>query len=304
MRRYILFLIISGFTFSIISAQETETEKEKAQPVSSPFDSGCLIDQQTTVIPDARTLEFVIQHTFGSIENGKSDLFGIYSPGANIRLGLNYVPINNLQIGAGVTKKNMYTDLNAKWTIWEQTEDNSMPVAIGLFGSLAIDGRNTSAYETDQVYHSGEGDKEFDIVFADRVAYFAQLMVGRKFTEWFSLQAATSFTHFNMVGKTYNHDIIGAHVSGRVKVSPQTSVIFTYDAPLKIENISEQPHWDTHAKPNLSIGVDISTYTHAFQIYIGNATGILPQDNMMFNQNKFNKQGIAIGFTITRLWMF
>lgn len=301
MKKYIILLIISGFAFSTFAQ---DTEKEKSEPVSLPFDSGYLIDQQTTYIPDAKTLEFVIQHKFGPVENGKSDLWGIYAPGANVRLGLNYVLIKNVQIGAGITKKNMYTDLNAKWTIWEQTEDNSIPVAVGLFGSMSVDGRNTSAFETDKTFHPGEGSSEFDIVFGDRLAYFSQLIIGRKFCDWFSLQAGTSFTHYNMVGKTYNHDIIGAHLNGRIKFSPQSSIIFTYDAPLKIKDISEQTNWDTHAKPNLAIGVDISTYTHSFQLYVGNASGILPQDNMVFNQNEFNKSGVAIGFTITRLWMF
>ena len=301
MKKYIILLIISGFTFSTFAQ---DAEKEKSQPVSLPFDSGYLIDQQTTFIPDAKTLEFVIQHKFGSIENGKSDLWGIYSPGANVRLGLNYVPIKNFEVGAGITKNNMYTDLNAKWTIWEQTEDNSMPVAVGLFGSLSIDGRSISEFETDKTYHSGEGSSEFDIVFGDRLAYFSQLIIGRKFCDWFSLQAAASFTHYNMVGKTYDHDIVGAHVNGRIKFSPQSSIIFNYDVPLKIKDISEQTNWDTHAKPNLAIGVDISTFTHSFQLYVGSASGILPQDNMMYNQNEFNKKGIAVGFTITRLWMY
>lgn len=303
MKKYILFLIIAGFAFSSAIAQDTE--KEKSEPVYLPFESGYIIDQQTTVIPDAKTLQFVIQHKFGSVENGKSDLWGIYSPGANVRLGLSYVPVNNLELGAGITKKNMYTDLNAKWTIWEQTTDNSMPIAVGLYGSMSIDGRSTSSIATtEKVFHSGKGNSEFDIAFGDRLAYFSELIVGRKFTDWFSLQAAVSFTHYNMAGKTYDHDIVGAHVNGRVKISPQTSIIFNYDNPLKIKDISEQLNWDTHAKPNLAIGVDISTYTHAFQIYVGSASGILLQDNMMYNQNEFNKKGIAIGFTITRLWMY
>ena len=302
MKKYILLLIILGITFSNTFAQDAG--KEKSQPVSLPFDSGYLIDQPTTFIPDAKTLEFSIQHKFGSVQNGKSDLWGIYSPGANVRLGLDYVPIKNVQVGAGITKKNMYTDLNAKWTIFQQTEDNSMPVAIGLFGSLAIDGRNTSAFETDKAYHPGEGLSEYSMVFGDRLAYFSQLIIGRKFCDWFSLQAAASFTHYNMVGKTYDHDIVGAHVNGRIKFSPQSSIIFNYDVPLKIKDISEQTSWDTHAEPIFAVGVDISTFTHSFQIYVGSANGILPQENMMYNQNKFNKEGIAIGFTITRLWMF
>jgi hypothetical protein len=300
MKKYIVLLILSGFIATSAFAQE----EESSEPVYNPFESGILIDQQTGVVYDARTLEFIIQHKFGSMDNGRSDLWGIYSPGANVRLALNYVPLNNFQVGAGITKKNMYTDFNAKWTVFEQTQDNSMPVAVTLYGVAAIDGRNESAFGTGKVWKPGEGTAEYDIAFADRLSYFSQVLIGRKFNNWLSVQAGASFTHYNMVAANYDHDIIGAHFGGRVKFSPQSSLIFNYDLPLKIESISEQTNWDTFAKPNLSLGLEIATFTHAFQVYVGSADGILPQDMMMYNQTNWSNGGPAIGFTITRLWMF
>ncbi|MCY1723388.1 DUF5777 family beta-barrel protein [Prolixibacteraceae bacterium Z1-6] len=301
MKKYIILLAIFAYAIQLF-AQE-ETEKVKDTPVSPPFESGILIDAQTTVIPDARTLEFIIQHKFGSMQNGTSDLWGIYAPGANVRLGLNYTPIKNFQIGIGQTKKNMYTDFNAKWTVFQQTEQNKVPVSIALYGVFAIDGRNEDAFGTGDIRHSGESGI-FHLGFDDRFSYFSQLIIGRKFCDWFSLQAGASFTHYNLVDHDYNHDIIGAHVNGRIKFSPQGSLMFTYDHPLKIKNITEQSTWDTHAKPNLAFGVEIFTFTHAFQIYVGTADGIIPQDIMTYNQNDWKNKGLAIGFTITRLWMF
>ncbi|HKL32756.1 MAG TPA: DUF5777 family beta-barrel protein [Tangfeifania sp.] len=301
MKKYIILLILSGFIITSSFAQE---EEPSSDPVYAPFESGILIDQQTGVIYDARTLEFIIQHKFGSVENGRSDLWGIYAPGSNVRLALNYVPLNNFQIGAGITKKNMYTDFNAKWTVFEQTEDNSVPVAVTLYGVAAIDGRPESAFGTGKVVDTKGETMPQSIDFSDRLSYFSQVLIGRKFTNWLSLQAGASFTHYNMVGWDYDHDVIGAHFGGRVKFSPQSSIIFNYDLPLKIESISEQTNWDTFAKPNLSLGLEIATYTHAFQIYLGSADGILPQDMMVYNQNDWSNGGPAFGFTITRLWMF
>lgn len=301
MKKYIVLLILSGFIFTTAFAQDDE---KKDIPVRAPFESGYLIDNQTTMIPFKGTLEYVIQHKFGTMENGLSDVWGIYSPGANVRLGLNYVPVNNFQIGLGLTKKNMYTDLNAKWTILEQTRENTIPLAVALYGSMAIDGRNENAFGTGKVFHSGEGAKEFDIVFTDRFSYFSQVIVGRKFTHWLSLQAGASFTHYNMVGHEYDHDKIGLHFNGRIRFSMQSSFIFNYDVPLKVKSISEQREWVNPPKPNLAFGVEISTSTHAFQIYMGTADGIIPQDIMMWNQNDWTDNGLAIGFTITRLWNF
>jgi hypothetical protein len=300
MKKYILSLLLFVLFINAFS-QDT---KEKDVPVSSGFESGILIDAQTTYIPDVKTLELIIQHKFGSLENGKSDLWGIYSPGANVRMALNYVPYKNFQVGIGQTKKNMYTDLTAKWTVFQQTERNAIPLSVSLFGSVAIDGRNISVFETGTVVNTKGPATPKKITLDDRFAYFSQLIVGRKFSDRLSLQTGISFTHYNMAGWDYNHDIVGAHLNGRYKFSPQSSLIFNYDHPLKIKSISEQWTWDTHPKPNLAIGVEIFTYTHAFQIYVGTADGIIQQDIMMYNQKDWKDKGLAIGFTMTRLWMF
>jgi hypothetical protein len=300
MKKYILFLIVSVFVFNTF-AQDSE---EKDQPVSSTFESGYLIDNQTIFIPDAKTLEFVIQHKFGTMDQGFSDLFGIYAPGSNIRLGLNYVPVDNLQIGIGVTKKNMYTDFNAKWSILKQTKKNTVPVSVALFGSFAIDGRNASAFGSGKIVESKFPSLPLYISLSDRFSYFSQLIIGRKFTDWLSLQVAASYTHYNMVEWDNSHRNIGVHVNGRIKVSPQGAIVFNYDHPLKINEYNQQLNWDTHSKPNLAFGFEIATFTHAFQIYVGTADGILPQDAMMYNRNDWKNKGLAIGFNITRLWMF
>ncbi|WP_297095878.1 DUF5777 family beta-barrel protein [uncultured Draconibacterium sp.] len=297
MKKYILILIILGVTFSNSFAQE-----EEADPVYA-FNSGILIDAQTSYIPDARTLEFIIQHKFGSLENGKSDLWGIYAPGSNVRLALNYVPVKNLQIGAGITKKNMYTDFNAKYKILQQ-KTSGMPISLTVFGNVAIDGRNESAFGTGNVVESKGKPAQYQFGFTDRLSYFSQAMVTRNFGDVLSLQAGASFSHYNTVGWDYDHDVIGLHFSGKIKFSPQGSFIFNYDNPLKIKDITEQHTWATHAKENVAFGVEFFTFTHAFQIYVGTAQGILPQDAMMYNQKDWTNKGLAVGFTITRIWMF
>jgi hypothetical protein len=150
-------------------------------------------------------------------------------------------------------------------------------------------------------FHDGLPNK---IHFSDRLSYFSELIIGRKFCKEFSLQAGVSFTHYNLVGMKYDHDKVGVHVNGRIKVTPQGSIIFNYDQPLKIKQISEQLTWTNPPKPNLAIGYEVSTGTHAFQIYMGSTSSLLPQDNIMYNQNDWQNQGWSIGFVITRLWAF
>ncbi|RKD88434.1 DUF5777 family beta-barrel protein [Mangrovibacterium diazotrophicum] len=317
----ILLIIISCLLVNVNLWAQDEV-KEKDTPVGPAFDNGTLIDAQTSFIPDAKTLEFIIQHKFGAIEKESnktplSDMFGLYQS-ANVRLALNYVPIKSLQIGFGLTKQSpvnrMVSDFNAKWTILEQTENNTVPVFVTVFGNVGIDGSPKDDFG--QLNNYENPTDTFTMGFGDRFSYFSQLIIGRKFSESISLQGGISFSHANYVKAWHDHDRIALHLSGRLKFSGQSSFIFNFDAPLKIDKISEQssdwsdanpPHPDWagpyNPKPSLKFGVEISTFTHAFQIYVGNAGAILPQMDVMNNMNK-PFEGLAFGFTITRLWMY
>lgn len=305
MKKHIIFLALLSFV-SVVSFAQQEA-KEKDFPVNGTFESGVLIDAQTVTVPAVKTLEMVIQHKFGSMEKGRSDLWGIYGS-SNIRLGLNYVLCKNFQIGAGITKKGMMGektlgDFSAKWTLLQQTRKNSIPVSVALYGNMAVNGIATSEFDNLRVQTSStDGTRGF--LDTDRLAYFSQLIVARKFGDHLSLQAGVSFTHYNMVKSIYDHDKVGVHASGRYKVSNQGSIVFNYDAPLDIKDISEQTNLTNPSKPTLAFGYEVSTGTHAFQIYAGSTQSLLPQDNMMWNQNKMDKTGFVIGFTITRLWAY
>lgn len=262
-------------------------------PVRDPWGSGLLLDQQTSLIPYTNTLETVIQHRFGSFDNGIKDVFGLYAS-ANIRLGVNYVVYKNLQIGYGLTRKNMYSDFNIKYTIFEQTRDNSKPFALTLFGNCAIDSREKALIFTDSVETFGN---------SDRMSYFAQAIVGRKFNDWVSLQAAVSFSHFNRVNADRNHDVIGLHLNGKVKVTNTMNFVFNYDHPI-LNGIRTSRNTTNDPKPNLALGIEIITTAHAFQFFAGTANSLNPQDNMLYNQNDFMKNGMQFGFVITRLTNF
>lgn len=302
MKKSILFILLTGFVFSLSFAQETESEETPGIPVTV-FESNFLVDDQTTQVGDKKTLGFAIQHKFATMNNGISDLWGLYGPGTNIRLALDYVPVKNVQIGAGISKGKMMTDLNAKWSILKQTDNNKVPVSLALLGVIGIDGREDEAFETGKMVSTKGETMPQSIEMMDKVSYFSQLIISRKFTEWLSIQGGASFTHYNMVAWDQNHDLVGLHALGRVKISPQSSITFNYNAPLKIEAISEQKEMPAY-KPNMAIGWQISTFTHAFQIYVSNAASMIPQENMMYTTSGFDKDGIAIGFTITRIWAF
>lgn len=307
MKKIIGIIILAFFGTSAITAQDTEAAKpatnanksllgyfilDESKPVSNTYESGILIDNQTNVIPQAKTLEFIIQHRFGSMENGLSDFIGIYGA-ANTRLALNYTITDWAQIGIGTTKNYKLQDLSLKINLLKQSRDKKSPVDVTYFGNFSIDARDEAFF-----------GKEYK--FMNRAAYFNELMVTRKFCDWFSMTIGGSLTHFNQVDSLYEHDKIALHFLGRIKFSPQSSIIINCDLPLEIDGIKEWSKFTDPPKYNFGIGYEVATATHAFQVFAGSATSLVPQYNVMLNQNEFFKgtDNIFIGFNITRLWNF
>ncbi len=299
MKKHLILLVVMLFSFGLLTAQDEEApKKKKDRPVRSMFESSIFIDDQTSVIPVKNTLEMHIQHRFGLLkENGISDLFGIYAPSANTRMGLNYSILDNLMVGYGITRKNMYNDFQVKWTLLRQTRKNTIPLNVAVYANMAIDGRNKSVF----------GD---DYQFTNRLSYFTQVLVGRKFTEWFSLELHASFTHYNAVKsdipnvKGYDHDVFGWGGHMRFKFSPQSSILIMYTAPVYIASLSENQETLNKFYSNLGIAYEVATSTHAFQIFITTANGIIPQDIYMYNTSDWTQGEFRFGFNITRLWSF
>jgi hypothetical protein len=296
-------LILFGLFVSQVAAyaQEEATEDSvqeapKERPVRPAFESGLLFDAATTVVPPAKTLEMIIQHRFGTIDNKDQtyDFFGIWAP-SNIRIGLNYSILDNLAIGAGTTKYKKMQDLQLKYRIIEQTRSNSIPVTVMFYEVVGIDGRPDANWQE-------------NYKFGNRISYFSQIIVSRRFNDNFSLQFAPGFTHYNSVDSIYDHDRISLSFAGRYKFTPQGSFIFSADFPLQLQGISEHTKaFNDNAvqmKPNICVGFEVSTSTHAFHIYLASAQGILPQEDIMWNTKDFFKGEVLIGLNITRLWNF
>lgn len=258
----------------------TSTTKELAR---SPFESALLGEMQSVIVPTAKTLEWDFQHRFGSVENGITDLFGIYAPGANIRMGLTYTPIERLAVGIGLTKNKMALDVNAKYALLRQTKEAGMPVSLTYFGNV--------------VAATEKGDYTSEV---QRLSFYNEVIVARRINSKISVQISPSFTHFNSVSDSaYNHNMIAVGIGARYKFTAQSSIILNYVQPVtKHDNTALDP------KPGFMIGWEISTSSHAFQVTFSNYQGILPQQNIAYNSLDFFKGQYLIGFNITRLWNF
>ncbi|HXD78545.1 MAG TPA: DUF5777 family beta-barrel protein [Puia sp.] len=285
----------------------TQMPAKKAKPVKNTFQSVLLIDDQTVMVPVKGTFEADIQHRFGTVQNGYKDLWGIYGS-SDIRLGFAYAPVSNLYLGFGLAKTNMLWDGSAKYAILRQTK-GKYPVSVTYYGNMAY----KSIQDPNHILFSYN---------SQRFSFFNELMVARKVSDRFSVQAGISISHQNSVPGYYTTydsaakikfkkekwDLFAGSVCLRYKLTEGTSFIVDYDQPLT-KFPANNPH------PNLAFGFVFNTSGHTFQLFAGNYNFLNPQQNSLYNSNNpfgYKETGGAsvpggqfvIGFNVTRLWNF
>src|SRR5674476_199632 len=182
-----IFILLTLLLFiSPLFAQEETTTQEASKPVRFTFGTTILIYNNTVSSPYKGGLELEIHHRFSLIENSHN-LYGIQGS-ANTRIGLNYGITDRLMIGAGTTKNYQLQDIQWKYLILRQTEDNIMPVSLSYYGNIVAN-----------LQPSGDFGPAASFRQIHRLSYFTQLILARKINNMFSVQVAPSVTYFNSV---------------------------------------------------------------------------------------------------------
>jgi hypothetical protein len=181
----------------------------------------------------------------------------------------------------------MIQDFNLKYAFLQQTRNGRIPVSVTYYTNLALSTDNKQ-----EELPNGNS--------SDRLSFFHQILISRKFNDQLSVLVAPSLSHFNVVEPAYQNDHFAVAVAGRYKITEQTSILLNYDQPIT-------EHEDNNPQFNVSTGIELSTSSHQFQIFISNYPYIIPQYNNMYNQpNTVHEwyQDLFIGFNITRQWNF
>jgi hypothetical protein len=309
-------VVLVGFAQDTDSTVKDETPAEtkpaKIKPVKNTFQSVWIIDNQTVMVPAKKTFEMDIQHRFGTINKGYEDFWGFFAP-SNIRLGVNYSPLNKLFVGIGITKSDMIWDFSAKYSIIQQTK-SVYPVSVTYYGDFSFDTRTDGKNGAFKHFLSNtkitDGDGLFTY-YTDRFLYFHQIIIARKINNKISVQLAPSVSHQNSVYGYYKqvdsatrkvkpemqHNHLAVAVSGRYKLTNVTSVLVNFDQPIT-------KHTTNNPNPNVSLGFEFSTGSHAFQLFLTNYSFLNPARNNLYNKNNWQDNKFLIGFNITRLWSY
>jgi len=273
-------------------AQDDSMMVNELKPVKNTFESIWGIDQQTVMVPVKGTFEMDFQHRFGTWNNGYEDFYGIFAA-SNIRIGFDYVPTDRLLVGLGFTKFNNLWDFYGKYALLRQMKGGGSPVTLDYYVNAAVDTRESNQTNFEEA--------------SDRWSFFHQVMIARKFSDKFSLQLTGNLSWFNFKDPQYDSEgnylgkdrnaQFSAGALARYKISNVFGVIVEYDQPITEQDFNSP-------EPNLSIGLELVTSSHAFQLFVGNFQSLVPQYNHTFNQNNFGDNEILVGFNITRLWNF
>jgi hypothetical protein len=123
------------------------------------------------------------------------------------------------------------------------------------------------------------------------MSYLNQLIVSSRIGNRVSLLVAPTFVYFNAVPAGYSNTNASINFAGRFQVLGFHSIIVEYDQPvIKAEN-------DVY--PNLALGVEIGTSTHAFRVFVSNYNDIIMNHGIAFNQNNPWDGDFRFGFNIS-----
>ncbi len=256
------------------------------QPVTDTFGEIVLINSPTVEQVPVGRLRWNIQHRMGPFEMDTSNLFGVYAPG-NIRLGFYYGLHDRVQLGLGATQAGSRFDANTKVQLIEQHTEGWQQVSVSYFGQMTLQG--------------GDADR-FDR-FSHRIGYLHELLVARKFSDDFSLQASLGLTHKNVVDtrEGYRNDNLAASLAGKYNLNPNWAINFEAGQGQLLSWV--YPSEDgARSYPILGLGVEYFSSAHGFQVFLSSTNDILTGPSYVFNSQDIREGNLFVGFNITRDW--
>lgn len=287
MKKYALLLVSVIFLSTQLMAQDDLMdvfgEEETVSYTSATFKTTRLALGYSVENPVKNDLVFLISHHFGTINSGAYEFFGLDQ--ATIRLGFEYGITNRLTAGIGRSSFNKTYDGYLKYKILQQsTGAKKMPLTINLVAGTSLNSLKWA-----------EPDREN--YFSSRMTYMFQVLMARKFSKNFSLQLMPTVVHKNLVASADDkNDIIIIGAGGRYKITNRTSVNVEYHYVLPDQIVSYE------YKNSLTVGFDIETGGHVFQLFFTNSVPINVTDFLTQTNDSWGNGDIYFGFNISRIF--
>jgi len=273
---------------SMLDTQTAHKDSVKTHYAEATFKSTRLIDGHSVETTRAGVLDLKISHRFGQLNDGFYNMFGLDV--ASIRIGMDYGLTNRLTVGGGRSSFEKQYDGFLKYRLLRQSAgEKNMPVSVTLLGAVM--------FETDTVAVKSEKKISVKPATSDKLSYAYQVLIARKFSDDFSLQLMPSLIHENIVDSSFNkNDIFAIGAGARFKLTPRSS--------LNIEYYYQLPGSQMPGTYNtFSIGWEVETAGHVFQLHLSNSTGMTERTVIAENAGRWSKGDIHFGFNISRVFV-
>jgi hypothetical protein len=228
-------------------------------------------------------LDFRISHRFGAVNEGAKNFFGLDN--AVTKLAFDYGVTNWLAIGIGRGTLEKEFDAYIKAKLYRQTEDGRHPFTLSYVAATSIQGLEAPQLAPGQEYY-----------FSNRLHYIHQLLIARKFGSKFSLQLTPTYIHYNLVRTSSEpNNTLALGLGGRLKLSNRIALTGEYYYRL--------PDYQLAGYHNsLSIGLDIETGGHVFQLFFTNSRGITERTFIGQTTDDWGDGALHFGFNISRVF--
>jgi hypothetical protein len=229
-------------------------------------------------LPAAGELHFSIGHRFGEIKGGFYNMFGLDL--ATIRLGFDYGLSDRITIGTGRSTWEKTYDFYLKTGILEQSE-SGFP--------FSITGLATWSIATLRNFYP-----ESNSGFTDRSSFSGQLLLARRQGKVSFQVSPSAFRNNFEVRDNGPLFLFYFPVTTAVRITKRLAISLQYIPVInRPAYSSENP---------LSIGFDIDTGGHQFQLIFSNSTGVFEKNLLTNTEGIWGDGKIYFGFNLIRVF--
>jgi len=279
MKRILLILL---FCQATVFAQDDLLQllgDDSSYKISSTFKGVKIVNGQTVELVSKGDLLFLIQHRFGTLNSGGYNLYGLDN--SQVRFGLDYGVNDCASVGLGRSSFLKTIDANTKIKLVRQSKgEKSSPFSLVWYSSVFFKQSIWSDMQKESY------------VILDQLSYAHQLLVARKMNSNLSVQLSPTVLHKNLVTKGEAHDLLSVGLGARHKLTSRISVNAEYFLQLN-EGESINP---------LSVGVDIETGGHVFQLHLSNSAAMFERAFIHETNGNWLEGDIYFGFNISRVF--
>ena len=271
------FLFILGNIFAQDNLESLLGSVNSDSLVINTFKSTRIVNNHSVELFSPKKLDLRISHRFGLLNSGFYDLFGLDQ--AKIRIGLEYGLVNNCMVGIGRSTFNKSYDGYLKYVLLKQSKGiKNQPFSLVYLSSFNLNTLRKS---------------QSDYPFLGRLSYANQLMIASKISSQFSIQVMPTIIHWNMVENNNQKNNIFILGTG-------FRYLITKSVSINSEYFYRFLHNSSDYYNSFSIGLDIETGGHVFQLHITNSMGMDEASFMTRTYNSWSSGGIHFGFNISR----